>query len=280
MRYFITIAFSLAACFAAQALALRASGGRFTKSESNFFSSIGRIQAGARETPEIMILGSSITGRLPDRANGFAGVANMGCDGGSAADTLRAIDDGLLPRALIIIVEANALQVALRGESEIAMAMRGPWFRVGNAIPLLGADARPSAAFYSPLLAKRTGSFGAPDGEDLGDDSAPIPPDPAWRDLDLPENESKLATELARRIANLRAKGSRVIVAWLPPPRANQEPPAAWIRMMIAESGAEWWDLGQHADPELVQLTDHVHMNAASASRTLRSILRAAESAL
>lgn len=99
MRYPLILAITLALCFAAQSLALHLSGGRTAKSESNFFSSIGRIQAGAQGKPEVMVLGSSITGRLPDRTQGFHGWANMGCDGGSAVDALRAMDAGILPTA-------------------------------------------------------------------------------------------------------------------------------------------------------------------------------------
>jgi len=277
MLYAITLSLTLTLCFAAQALALRASGGRFAKSESNFFSSISRIQAGIRGEPEIMILGSSITGRLPDRAQGFAGVANMGCDGGSAADTIRAIDEGLLPAAPVIIVEANALQVAFQGDSEIARTMRKPWFRIGTMIPALSAYARPAACLYSPLLARRTGDFGTPDGDDLGDGSSPTRAPDSWKALEVSGRERDISNELAVRIANLRSRGSRVVVVWLPPGRDDDAPLPAWIRHMTATSGAEWWDLAQQALPERIALTDHVHMDAPSASRTLRSMLRGLE---
>ena len=99
MRYALPFALTLALLFTVQTLALRAVGGRTAKSESNFFSSVGRIQAGTTGKVDAMMLGSSITGRLPDKAQGYAGWANMGCDGGSAVVTLRAMDKGLLPAA-------------------------------------------------------------------------------------------------------------------------------------------------------------------------------------
>ncbi len=173
--YLTLLTLTLATCFGVQLLALRASGGRTTKSESNYFSSIGRIQAGTRGTPEVMIVGSSITGRLPDRAQGVSGVANMGCDGGSAVDALRAMDAGILPTAKWIVIEANTLQVALDEQpTEIGRAMQRPWFRAGMAVPALGAYARPAAFFYSKLLVSRIGSFDGQRSEaDLGVTSLP-----------------------------------------------------------------------------------------------------------
>jgi hypothetical protein len=272
VRYTLTFAIALALCFALQALALRASGGRFTKSESNFFSSVGRIQAGTVGTPEVMLLGSSITGRLPDRANGFEGFANMGCDGGSAVNALRAMDRGILPVAPLLVVEANTLGRELNGQaSEVAAAMEGGWFRVGMKVPALSAYARPAAFFYSILLTRRTGDFGDPaSGEDLKVISSPMPLErnPAGR---MTPAEALLKEELVAITLRLKERGSRVVFAWLPPARVEAKIPD-WIHALTAESSSLWWDLGNEADPSLVTLTDSVHMAAPSAARTLISI--------
>jgi hypothetical protein len=63
----------LATCFGGQWYALRMSGGRTVKSEPNYFSSLARIQSGVRESPRIMLLGLSMTGRLADRAGSGGG---------------------------------------------------------------------------------------------------------------------------------------------------------------------------------------------------------------
>ena len=259
-------------CFVAQHLALRTSGGRTIKSESNFFSSIGRIQAGTVGTPEVMLLGSSITGRLPDRANGFEGFANMGCDGGSAVDALRAMDRGILPTAPLLVVEANTLGRELNGQaSEVAAAMEGGWFRVGMKVPALGAYARPAAFFYSILLARRTGDFGDPaSGEDLKVSSLPMPLERNAAVLMTPA-EAALKEELVAITCRLKEKGCEVVFVWLPPARGESEIPD-WIHALIAESSSLWWDLGNEADPSLVTLTDSVHMAAPSAARTLISL--------
>jgi hypothetical protein len=273
MKHAVIVILTLASCFGIQALALRAVGGRTTKSESNYFSSLGRIQAGSTGKPEIMLLGSSITGRLPDRANGFEGVANMGCDGGSAVDALRAMDRGLLPAAPVLVVEVNTLHRALDPlPSEVGLAMDRPWFQAGMRVPGVSAYARPAGFFYSALLARKIGGFGDPvTGLDLDVSSRPGRPELAV-DKDEIRGERALADEIVRLIQNLCARGSRVVLVWLPPGRGADSPTPSWIAKIIRDSGAEWWDLGTDADPVLVELTDGVHMSAASAARTVISL--------
>ena len=277
MRYLVPFALTLVACFAAQTLALHLSGGRTAKSESNFFSSIGRIQAGAQGKPEVMVLGSSITGRLPDRAQGFAGFANMGCDGGSAVDALRAMDAGILPTAPLLVIEANTLHMALDDRpTEIGQAMRRPWFQVGLSIPNLAAYARPAAFFYSKLLARKIGGFGnADDADDLGVSSLPetitAPPNAT-----LSARETELIDELSGIIGRFKAKGSDAMIVWLPPARTGWAAPP-WILELARRSEIPYWDLGQQAAPGTVALTDGVHMAAPSAARTVRSLGKAME---
>ncbi|BCX48317.1 hypothetical protein HAHE_22250 [Haloferula helveola] len=273
MRYAVTWALGLVLCFTVQGVALRLVGGRTIKSESNYFSSLGRIQAGVRGEPRVMMLGSSITGRLPDRAQGFNGLANLGCDGGSAADTLRAIDQGLLPAAPVLLVEANSLHLAMPGgTSEVGQAIHRPWFRVGVEVPAVSSYARPAAFAYSRLLATRTGGFGDAHRDDLGLGSAPSTP--AWR-WDISEIDAlarRYSDELVDVIRRVEQAGSRVIVVLLPPARMEGGEPPPWLRRTISESGAEWWDLGTDVDPGLVQLTDGVHMDGGTAVRTVNSI--------
>jgi hypothetical protein len=273
MRYFVTFATALASCFAAQALALRSSGGRFTKSESNFFSSVGRIQAGTVGKPKVMLLGSSITGRLPDRAQGFAGFANMGCDGGSALDSLRAMDAGILPVAPVLVIEANTLSRALGAtSSEVGQAMGRPWFGIGMKVPAVSAYARPSAFFYSLLLARRVGDYGDPEsGGSLEVRSMPTAL-AAKEGVDLSSREAELKDEVVALVRRLSAKGGKVVFVWLPPGRSDGSGIPDWIHATIAESGSLWWDLGQEADKQLVTLTDGVHMAAPSAARTVISL--------
>lgn len=273
MSYLIPLLSTLAICFGLQSAALRGVGGRTSKSESNFFSSLGRIQAGAMGSPEMMLLGSSITGRLPDRAQGFPGVANLGCDGGSAVDVLRAMDEELLPVAPVLVIEVNYLHRALDPTpSEVGSVIGKPWFRTGLRFPQISAYARPSAFVYSALLERRIGPASGL-GRDRGLNVASRP-----RRLDVPSvsgigySERRLIDELVPRLKRLQQRSCRLVFVWLPPGRPDGAALPAWIEVLIAESGSEWWDLSTAVDPKLVELTDGVHMAADSAARTVISL--------
>jgi hypothetical protein len=214
-RHLIAFVTVLAACFGAQTLALRLAGGRTVKSESNYFSSIARLQTETRNKPRIMLLGSSMTGRLADRAADIPGVANLGCDGGSPVITLRAIDRGLLPAAPVIVVEANSLTFELEGRGrEIAAAIDSGWFQLGGRFPNLGATARPTAFAYSWLMARRAGSAPVSSTEGLPISTKPelLSAAPALDPL-----AAALAEELAGILRRLEKRGSRVVIVMLPP---------------------------------------------------------------
>ena len=271
--YLLPLLSSLALCFGLQFVALRAVGGRTLKSESNFFSSLARIQAATTGEVRTMLLGSSITGRLPDRVQGFEGFANMGSDGGSAVDVLRPLDRGVIPVAPTLVIEANKLDRALDPRpSEIGLAMEEPWFELGVRLPLLSAYARPSAFLYSVLLAAKIGRFELPMyNNDLRVTSWPRLVPEAEGNV-VSGDQRRLVDELSSIIARLRAKGVRVVIVWLPPARDASHPLPGWILSLAAQSGAEWWDMGEEADPRLVTLTDGVHMSAVSAQRTVASL--------
>jgi hypothetical protein len=274
MRYVLILLPTLGACFGIQALALRAVGGKTAKSESNFFSSVARIQSGARGEPEVMFLGSSITGRLPDRTNGFKGVANMGCDGGSAADALRAMDRGLLPAAPLLIIEGNTIFLGIGGkETEIAQAMKSPWFAFGRRFEPFSATARPAAFAYSKLLARKIGAAGSPDG-------VPEPPVirpyvPAKNAVQTAnEGEQALVEELAAIIGRLETRGSKCWMLILPPriePGGNQH---NLVVAIAARARIPFWDLGSGIPQQRIALTDGVHMAPESAALTVREVLR------
>ncbi|MEO8616420.1 MAG: hypothetical protein ABI600_14845, partial [Luteolibacter sp.] len=61
-RYLTGFVVIFAAGLGLQTVALRASGGKTLKCESNYFSSIARIQTETKGKSEVMLLGSSITG--------------------------------------------------------------------------------------------------------------------------------------------------------------------------------------------------------------------------
>ena len=271
--YWLSLAAAFAACFGAQTLVLRWTGGRTTKSESNFFSSVARVQSGIRGEPQVMFLGSSITGRLPDRTRGFAGVANLGCDGGSAMDTLRAMDAGMIPRPPWLIIEGNTIYRAVNAqETDLAKAMHKSWFRRGVALPNLGAAARPSAIAYTLLMERKMGAGGSPDVAPFEVTTQPtLSPAPQQTG----KEEDVLLEEAAGILRKLSAAGSKITIIMFPPGAGAASADRRLPEELARRAGLPFWDLANAIPPGMVKLTDGMHMDPASAAAVVRTIFQA-----
>lgn len=270
----MSLAVALGACFAAQSAVLRWTGGRTTKSESNFFSSIARVQSGMRGTPQVMLLGSSMTGRLPDRSRGFEGVANLGCDGGSAVETLRAMDAGTIPRPPEIIVEGNTLYRAVgAGETQISAALGKRWFRTGAEFPNLGAAGRPSSVAYTMLMERKMGRSDAATVQ--GFEVATRPAKVEGNGGHFDAKEDALLEETAGILRKLVAAGSKVTIVMLPPGAEPGTPNRTLPEELARRAGVPFWDLAAAVPQDQVHFTDGVHMDPASAAATMRTLLTA-----
>jgi hypothetical protein len=271
LNYLLTFGCGLAVCFGLQTAFLRHSHGRSVKSESNFFSTIARLQAATRDSPQVLLLGSSMTGRLPDRSRGFPGVANMGCDGGSAVETLQAIDRGDLPAAPLIIVEGNTLQHGFEmTSSQVADAATTWSFREGARFPALGASGRPSALIYSTLMERKLGGPSGPGLEPLHPVTRPGLPDSPPQAEPFPDRSHISA--LAAIAGRLKEKGSRLVVVMLPTGAVS--PGSLLVAQEFARQAAvPFWDLGGGIAKDDVQLSDDVHMTPASAAATMKTLM-------
>jgi hypothetical protein len=278
MTYALTLTFALAACFGLQSLALNLVGGRTTKSESNFFSSIARIQTGAAEpVADVFLLGSSLTGRFPSRSAEFTDVANLGCDGENAAVVMRGIDKGILPLPPVLVIEGNTLYRELSPTgSVVAGVIDSSWFKVGRKVPNVGATARPSAFAYSILLERKVGR--ADDGE-----RAPLPVDSkpviaSASDMSpLPQDAADLVAELSQLIKRFQSKGTKILIVQLPPGAAPESLNTRLPYALSQQAGVPILDLSRNLPPGTITYTDGIHMAPASAAATLRSILAALE---
>lgn len=273
--YWLCLALTGVACFAAQTALLHWTGGRTTKSESNYFSSLARLQSGSRGEPRVMLLGSSITGRLPDRSRGFEGVANLGCDGGSAVEVLRAMDAGTIPRPPAMIVEGNTLYRAVGAkETELAQAMSKRSFRTGVDIPNLGAGGRPSAVAYTLLMERKMGSV-----DPLATMPLPVASRPASlaqaQGAEFTKAEDELLEELKAILQRLAAAGSKVSIVVLPPGADPASTQRTLPEELARRSGVPYWDLASAIGKDAVRYTDGVHMDPPSAAAALRTILDA-----
>lgn len=270
-RYAIILLLTLAACFGAQTLALKMVGGKTRKSESNYFSSIARLQTEAVGAPRVLFLGSSLTGRLPEAA----GTGNLGCDGGSAMVTLRAIDEGLLPSAGTLIVEVNTLSYELEGlGKETAAAMRSEWFQAGMKVPNLGATARPTAFVYSWLEAKRSNAAGdGSSGDSPFAESAGFSTLQGSIELEDPR-ERKLVEEISGILGRLKNSGADVRLVLLPAGGQETELDLRIAKAVAVKTGLPWWDMTAGVSADVFGYTDGRHMDAATAAKVVDALLR------
>lgn len=273
-RYATGLIVIFAACLGAQTLALRLSGGKTLKSESNYFSSIARLQTETQGGPKIMMLGSSMTGRLGDRAQRIEGVANLGCDGGSAIVALRAMDRGQLPTAPLMIIEANSLSFELehRGK-EIGEAIDSQWFEVGIKTPNLGATARPAAFAYSWLMARKPGS-----GPNASQEVLPIQTKPSVLDPstapELDEKSEALVDEVTAMLGRLRKRGCDFLLVTLPPASPADSLQSKIPRAIAARSGVRWWDLTEGLADGAVSFSDGLHLDGPGAQKVMLTLMR------
>ncbi len=259
----------LLACLAAQALWL-ATLGPAGRAESNYFSSLLRLQAAARGQNRLCVVGSSITGRLPGREVGREGVANLGIDGGSMADGLKLLNAGVMRPAPLVIVETNTLQAALeQGPSRLTATAGGLWFRAGVHVPAIGAAARPSALLYERLLRRPA----AVEGEPFMLESAPKVLEPLGPRLEAAQQER--LDDIIRHCVALREQGVKLCLVEYPagpvrPEFAAIQGPA--IATISGRAGVPFVDLSEALPRGELHFTDRVHLAPDSAARILTTL--------
>lgn len=271
-RYATAFLVIFAACFGAQTVALRLCGGKTLKSESNYFSSVARIQTESLGKPRIMMLGSSMTGRLGDRAKHVDGVANLGCDGGSAVVTLRAMDENILPAAPMLVIEANTLSYELehRGK-DIGKAIASSWFQIGIRHSNLGATARPAAFAYSWLMTRKTETAASQEFLPITSKPTVLPPTAAPL---LDATADALADEITGMLKRLEKRGSRILIVMLPPALDANSEQSKIAHAVAARSGIAWWDLTEGLPPGSVGFSDGLHLDAPSAQKVMLTLMR------
>lgn len=271
IQYLLGFLAVLVACVALQSAGLRAVGGKTTKCESNYFSSIARMQSQAMDRPEVVLLGSSMTGRLADRAVPVSGIGNIGCDGGSAVVTLRAIDRGELPLPAKPVIEANTLAYELDGRGgEMGGAVGRDWFKVGVKVPQLSATARPTAFAYSWLITKKDGVA------EVSSDLLPITSKPrVLSGVPMPElssEESALVEQIVAMLDRQRERGAEPMLLVLPPGLEMGSREQRVADAVAIRSGVSWWDLTDGLPEDAVGFTDGIHMDTPSVGKTMATI--------
>ena len=153
-NYFIGLFLSYAALYSLQYLCKQTIADKVSKGESNYFSSLNRIQYAASEPNDIVLVGSSIIGRLPGRESGIADVGNLGIDGGSTLDGLRVFDEKSIICRKLLVCEMNTILSPNAGSKLLSKGVNGVMFDLGCNFNHFAVGSRPSFMAYGYTIDK------------------------------------------------------------------------------------------------------------------------------
>jgi hypothetical protein len=272
LKLLFGIILSLGMCFSLQAYFRYVLDMGTGKSESNYFSTMSRFQAGASPAAEIALAGSSITGRLPGRESGNQGIANLGSDGGPALDGIRLIVMNQINAPKWLVIEANTLYGGVGyGETLIVKGAQGPWFDVGVRLPLLGAASRPSGMLYAKML----GRSKVLSGEAFECKLTTLAPEDGNLIRDFTDGEKERLEEYVSALLELQRRGVKFLVVTYPA-GAMREREKFLMQKTIAEFARRipisCLNLEEQLSREELQFTDSVHLGPQSAARVLQTI--------
>lgn len=241
---------------------LRATGAQADYAESNLQANLARISTYFfQPTPENLILGSSLSGRLLPKfflecGRSFGTLAMDGAGVPMGLELLPAKQE--MPQRLFL--EANSLFFrSPANEQTLREAIQNPVFRLGEFFYFCRPQSRPSALLYSLLKHAREARESGTSG--------------------LPPSEGPGGTEITREMDGhlLRQIGPekmQIFLVVIPSGRGETMPgPAA--RNLAAEMNARWIFPREHLQSEGKELryTDGLHLDQNSARRVCRVIL-------
>jgi hypothetical protein len=273
-RFLTGVLAALAFCFGMQGVAYYKLNAGAIKAESNYYSSLGRIQKARAPSASLALIGSSITGRLPGREAGNNDVANLGADGGSPLDGMELLVDGVIAQPQWLVVETNTLfnQIGYARIPLVAGA-KGSWFRIGANFPLVGASARPSGMLYSRILNRSQPATAEPFPVNLTSPLAGHGGELSLASLS-PAQFERLRT-LESGLKSLKHRGVRLLFVNYP---AGQMAAREQNLMLTAvlhlsrETGSAFLDLAGQIDRTELTFTDPVHLGPESAARILKTM--------
>lgn len=243
------------------------------KSQSSFYSSLGRAQAAHSHEGEYdtTFLGSSITGRIPGVESGFKRWANLGVDASSAVEGIDLMLEGVTPTTPYVVIETDRLF------NNIPPVSKNPKKDFGDSplycLPFFTPLYRASTLFWTELrhetfsvdVAK---PYDLVPSSDRGRGKTELRPR-SWSDSD---------ERIMHAVARLqKEKGVMVCLVSFP---NKQRETARWqlekIRYMAATLGVPYYDLNaQIAKDEPIEFSDEVHMRCKYALRMAATIYKA-----
>lgn len=272
-RYVAAFLIGLVVWGIAQMQAMRMLEGNWGKGESNFFSSLARVQNAAERPARVALVGSSITGRLPDRSSGFPEVVNVGIDGGSALDGLRAIDQGVIQVTDEVVIEINTLSVGLHAEGvQVAGSLSSPWFRAGLKFPAFAYRARPTGMFYS--WARNRGTRPKPEDGGVLKEGFGLPAEPdRFQVPQFGPEEAARIDQISNLVLRAKSRGLKVTLVQYPPAKDEESVHFSMARVIAQRCKVPVWNLGDQIRPEAVEFTDAVHLTGGSAAEVLKVLI-------
>jgi hypothetical protein len=273
MRNFLLgIFFSYAVLLFAQHMVRNVVGFSLPKGESNYFSTLNRIQCASRNPNEIVLLGSSITGRLPGRHTGEEQVGNLGVDGGSTVEGLIIYKSSSTQCNKLILCETNTiLSYQPDAKSILNEAVSGVWFKLGNNIQHLEIGSRPSYMCYGIFLKLwRNEAKTLNELPPLKEGSRVLSVDAAYK---FAVKDQKIIDEAILKIKELKRADRKILLVRYPASIVDQE---TYERVQSATAvisyatGIPYLDLEAQIPRQELDFTDSVHLSDDSASKILK----------
>lgn len=234
--------------------------------ETNYIANRLRIEHWFLDEPAThVIVGTSISGRLlpADFAGtSLASMANLGLDGANPDTGLALVQARPHPPAVVFLEVHRLMMAPGPNDQQLLNLAQGPGLAASRFVPLTRADWRPSTILYGWLKSRQKGGAGVATTEGVADSSTNRPagpaPDPAW------------VERINRRIRDLQARGTRVILLRLPVGREN---PAQAEADSFADEAARRLSLPlidlfrlSTARGDTVTYTDGLHLTPSSAT--------------
>lgn len=264
MRFWALTLLTTAGLLAAYTGLLQQTGWRAEYAESNVVANELRWQRfeRRRDTARVVVVGSSIGGRLPvealvgDRDKGI----NLCFDGSNARLGLELLAAaGVYPEWLFI--EANTLTLPPSpNEATLRAAFSGFASRWSRAVPFLRAENRPVSLIYSVFKQRadrrRAAGMAVPDLN-----AEPRRPGPGLSPV-KPVSDSATTTALTEwrsRLRPFRERGAQVVLVMLPDGGQDRARDYALARALAAD-GFPFFDLKGTWPEEVFAYSDGIHL--------------------
>lgn len=249
---------TLAVLFGSHSFLIRSGLISYTKEASNFFSSRARAQAAVYSDAKIILLGSSLSGRIPGCESGNMTIANFGVDGQTFAAGLRWLNLRRNKQDDVVILETNMIH----GLKNTVFGEISLWEKLGTKIPELRASSRPSAMLYSALK----NGFQAKRGNWDVDHEVDVRNYLVYNESNFQPKEEDLL--LLSELTKIQHAGGKVVFVEYPSGDrsidsfSSRKSRITWLASKLNSS---FYNFSHLVEEGVVQLSDGVHLDADSA---------------